>query len=184
MQFIQSFDTNALIYIQDFLRTPILTAILVFFSRIGDFGLVWIFVGLILLIPDKTRRGGFDVLICLLAAYVVNDLVLKLLFERVRPYEVISGLKVLVPSESSYSFPSGHANSSFASALALTLAFGRKGALAYIPAVLIAGSRCYVGVHYPSDVLAGMIVGTTVAPAIYLLLRRYVKADFLRKKQL
>ncbi len=181
MHLIQSFDTSALLYIQDFLRTPVLTAIMVFLSRIGDFGFVWIFIGFILLLRRKTRRGAFDMLVCLLAAYIINDLVLKVIFERIRPYEVINELKILVPPESTYSFPSGHANSSFASALALTLAFGRKGALAYIPAVLIAVSRCYVGVHYPSDVLAGMIVGTAVSLAVYLLLRRYVKADFLSK---
>jgi membrane-associated phospholipid phosphatase len=181
MQLIQSFDTSALLYIQDFLRTPALTAIMVFLSRIGDFGFVWIFIGFLLLIPAKTRRGAFDMLICLLAAYIINDLVLKFVFERIRPYEVINELKLLVPPESTYSFPSGHANSAFAAALALTLAFGRKGALAYIPAALIAASRCYVGVHYPSDVLAGMIVGTAVSLAVYLLLRRYVKTDFLSK---
>ena len=181
MQLIQSFDTSALLYIQDFLRTPILTSIMVFLSRIGDFGFVWIFIGFILFIPDKTRRGAVDMLICLLAAYIINDLVLKLIFERVRPYEVINELKILVPPESTYSFPSGHANSSFAAALALTLAFGKKGALTYIPAALISVSRCYVGVHYPSDVLVGMIVGTAVSLAVYLLLRRYVKTDFLSK---
>ena len=182
MAAIQSFDANALLYIQDFLRTPLLTAIMVFFSRIGDSGIIWIVTGLVLLIPRKTRRGGFDVLICLLAAFLINDYVIKVLVARIRPYDVINGLTILVPPESSFSFPSGHANSSFAAALSLTLAFGKKGAIAYIPAVLIAFSRCYVGVHYPSDVFAGMLVGTLVSLAVYMLLRRYIKSDLIRKK--
>lgn len=182
MAAIQSFDANALLYIQDFLRTPLLTAIMVFFSRIGDSGIIWIVTGLVLLIPRKTRRGGFDVLICLLAAFLINDYVIKVLVARIRPYDVINGLTILVPPESSFSFPSGHANSSFAAALSLALAFGRKGAIAYIPAVLIAFSRCYVGVHYPSDVFAGMLVGTLVSLAVYMLLRRYIKSDLIRKK--
>ena len=68
-------------------------------------------------------------------------------------------------------------------ALALTLAFGRRGAYAYIPAVLIAFSRCYVGVHYPSDVIAGAVVGTLVSWGVYVLLEKYVKTDFIRKKK-
>ena len=180
---IQNLDTDALLYIQDFLRTPFLTPIMVFFSKLGNAGLIWIFTGLLLLISKRTRRGGFDLLICLFAAYIVNDLVIKLLVARSRPYDIIEGLNILVSPLSSYSFPSGHTNISFASALAMTLAFGRKGALAYIPAVLIAVSRCYVGVHYPSDVLAGIIVGTTVALAVYFLSQKYVKTDFIRKKK-
>lgn len=176
-------DAGALLYIQDFLRTPFLTAIMIFFSKIGNSGLIWIFTGLILLIPEKTRRGGFDMLICLLAAYIVNDLVIKELVARVRPYETIQGLSILVPPEKTFSFPSGHTNSGFAAALALALGFGKKGAWAYIPAVLIAFSRCYVGVHYPSDVLAGMVVGTLVSFAVYKLLRKYVKTELIPKKK-
>jgi len=182
MTAIQSFDTNALVYIQDFIRTPFLTAIMVFFSRIGNSGILWIVTGLVLLIPKRTRRGGFDVLICLAAAFLINDYVLKLLIARVRPYDVINGLTILVPPESSFSFPSGHANSSFAAALALTLALRKKGALAYIPAVLIAFSRCYVGVHYPSDVLAGMLVGTLVSLIVYAFLWKYANTIFIKNK--
>jgi undecaprenyl-diphosphatase len=170
---IQSLDSGALLCIQTQLRAPFLTGLMVFFSLIGNSGICWILTGLVLLIPKKTRLGGFFMLICLLAAYVVNDFLIKALVARARPYDAVPGLEILVAPLSSYSFPSGHANSSFAAAIALALAFGRRGALAYIPAVLIAFSRCYVGVHYPSDVLAGMLVGTLVSLAVFLLLRRY-----------
>jgi len=179
---IQAFDTSALLYIQGFIRTPFLNAVMIFFSSIGNLGLVWIVTGLVLLIPKRTRRGGFDLLLCLLAAYIINDLVIKELVARIRPYEAIDSLKILVKPLTSYSFPSGHANSSFAAALALTLAFGKKGALAYIPAAAIAFSRCYVGVHYPSDVVAGMLVGTLVALVVYKLLQKYVKTTLVKEK--
>ena len=178
---IQTFDTNALLFIQEYIRFPFLNAVMVFFSAIGNLGLLWIALGLALLIPKRTRRGGFDMLIWLAVAYIVNDLIIKELVARTRPYDAIESLNILVSPLSSYSFPSGHANSSFAAALALTLAFGRKGAWAYIPAALIAFSRCYVGVHYPSDVLAGMLVGTLVAFAVYKLLKKYVKTDLIKK---
>lgn len=157
---------------------------MVFFSKLGNIGFIWIFTGLLLLISKKTRRGGFDLLICLIAAYIVNDLIIKPLVARPRPYDTIEVLQILVKPLSSYSLPSGHTNFSFAAALALTLAYGKKGALAYIPAVLIAVSRCYVGVHYPSDVLLGMLCGTLVALAVYLLLQKYIKTDFIRKNML
>lgn len=179
---IQNFDASALLCIQDFIRMPFLNAIMVFFSTIGNLGLLWIALGLVLLFPKRTRRGGVDILICLAIAYIINDLVIKELVARVRPYDTIEGLKILVSPLSSFSFPSGHANSSFAAAMALTLAFGKKGAWAYIPASLIAISRCYVGVHYPSDVIAGMIVGTLVAFGVYMLLKKYVKTNFIKKK--
>lgn len=179
---IQNFDASALMYIQDFIRLPFLNAIMVFFSTIGNLGLLWIALGLVLLFPKSTRRGGFDLLVCLAIAYIINDLVIKELVARSRPYETIEELKILVSPLSSYSFPSGHSVSSFASAMALTLAFGKKGAWAYIPATLIAFSRCYVGVHYPSDVLAGMIVGTLIAYGVYMLLKKFIKTDFNKKK--
>ena len=180
---IQSLDSNALVFVQDYIRMPILTAVMVFFSRIGNLGLIWIFTGLALLLPNKTRRGGVFMLICLLAAYLINDLVIKELVARIRPYETIQGLRILVAPESSFSFPSGHTNTSFSAAFALTRAFGKKGAFAYIPAALIAVSRVYVGVHYPTDVLAGMIVGTIVALLVCLLLQKFVKTDFVRKNK-
>ncbi len=157
---ILNFDAQALLWIQEHLRTPFLTGILVFFSLIGNSGLVWIATGLVLLIPKRTRLGGLYLLTCLLGAYLLNDVLIKPLVARVRPYETISALEILVAPLSSFSFPSGHTNSSFAAAYALTAAFGKKGALAYLPALLIALSRCYVGVHYPTDVLAGAMVGT------------------------
>ena len=68
MQAIQTFDTSVLLYIQDFLRTPFWNTFFVIFSRLGDGGILWIALGLALLFPAKTRRRGFDVLICLALA--------------------------------------------------------------------------------------------------------------------
>lgn len=180
---LQSVDANILLFIQHYVRFPLLDTVMVFITTLGNSGLIWIFIGLLLLIPKSTRRGGLDVLMCILVAFLLNDIVLKELISRLRPYDTVEGLTILVNPLSSYSFPSGHANSSFAAAMALTLAFGKKGAFAYIPAVLISFSRCYVGVHYPSDILAGMIFGTLVSLAVYNILRKYVESDFVQKKR-
>lgn len=155
-----NFDAQALLWIQEQLRVPILNEIMVFFSLIGNSGLIWIATGLVLLIPKATRLGGLCLLTCLLGAYLLNDILIKPLVARVRPYDTIPALQILVAPLASFSFPSGHTNASFAAAYGLTAAFGRKGGLSYLPALLIALSRCYVGVHYPTDVLAGALVGT------------------------
>lgn len=176
---IQNFDASVLLYIQDYLRTPFWNTFFVIFSRLGDSGILWTALGLALLFPEKTRRHGFDVLLCLAAAFLISDCIIKPLVARPRPYNMIDGLTILVAPLSSYSFPSGHTNASFAAALALTLAFGKKGAWAYLFAALIAVSRLWVGVHYPTDVLCGALGGTLWAWFAWILSHKYIRADFL-----
>lgn len=105
MQAIQSFDASVLLYIQDYLRTPVWNAFFVFFSRLGDGGILWIALGLALLFPAKTRRRGFDTLVCLAFAFLVANCILKPWVARVRPYDAVSGLTILVPRLSDWSFP-------------------------------------------------------------------------------
>ena len=83
----------------------------------------------------------------------------------------------LSPRPASYSFPSGHTSSSFAAALILTLRHKKIGWLAYIPAVLIAFSRIFLFVPYPTDVLAGILLGTLAA------LLTYFAAKAIQKRQ-
>ena len=104
----------------------------------------------------------------------MNDLVLKDLFARSRPFMEIDRLDVLVAFPMSHSFPSGHASSSFAAAYVLAKEFGRKGAWGYLPASLIAISRIYVGVHYLTDILGGAILGTGSAIVLYHLAAKYI----------
>ena len=162
LETIQTLDSALLLQIQDAVRTGFLSALLVPISRAGDMGIFWITLCALLLLFRRTRRGGALTLCGLAVEFALCDLVLKRLILRPRPYLVVHGLVCLVPPESSTSFPSGHAASSFVCAYLLMRLFGKKGALAYIPASLIALSRVYVGVHYPSDVLAGIVLGTLV----------------------
>lgn len=179
MEAIQTFDTSVLFYIQESLRTPFWNTLFVIFSRLGDSGILWTALGLALLFPERTRRHGFDMLLCLAVAFLISDCIIKPIVARPRPYNMIDGLTILVAPLSSYSFPSGHANASFAAALALTLAFGKKGAWAYLFAVLIAVSRLWVGVHYPTDVLCGALGGTLWTWLVWILSHKYIRADFL-----
>lgn len=181
LEAIQNFDANTLFSIQEHLRVPFLDSIMPFITKLGDCGFIWILLALVLLFPKKTRRGAVDVFLCLALTFVLNDLILKPLIARPRPFTSIDELTILVTAPNSYSFPSGHTNASFAAAFALTRAFGKKGAWAYILAILIAFSRCYVGVHYPTDVLVGMAVGTLGAIIAYWLSHKFIKTDFVKK---
>ena len=97
-------------------------------------------------------------------AFVINNLILKNLVARTRPYEVIDGLHLMVPKAVDLSFPSGHTGSSFATAVVMFIMLPKKyGVPALIYAFLMGFSRLYIGIHYPTDVLCGGIIGTLVA---------------------
>ena len=175
MDVIWRIDVATLQFVQDYVRRDWLTPVMKTASFLGDVGLMWIVLGLILVVFKKTRRGGAYMLSGLACEYVVNDLIIKNIFMRIRPYDAGIGIVNLVPALTSSSFPSGHTASSFVCAYMLTKVFGGKGALSYIPAVLIALSRLYVGVHYLSDVFCGAVIGTAVGAFVYCMLRKIVQ---------
>lgn len=160
LQAIQSADEYIMLFLQDNVRTAVLNAIMIFVTTIGNTGAVWLILGAVMLIPKKHRRSGLTLLACISLCWIFNDLILKNIIARPRPFMTIESLTLLVGEPSSWSFPSGHSCSSFASAYALTKCFGKKGAWSYVLAALIALSRPYVGVHYVSDIIVGAIVGT------------------------
>lgn len=175
---IQSIDTGILLFIQENIRNSILDPILFFFSIINNSGAFWIALSVLLIITKKYRRIGFDLLLCLAFGYLINNILLKNAIHRVRPFNTIDELELMLGALSDsggWSFPSGHTCSSFASAYALTRGFGKKGALFYIPAVLISFSRLYIGAHYPSDVLTGAVIGTLTAILIYAMSKKYIR---------
>ena len=146
------------------LRTPIGDVVVPLITRLGDAGIIWIILTVLLLIIPKTRKTGVIMMAALLVDVLLCNVFIKNLVARTRPYEVVDGLKLLIEKQSDYSFPSGHTGSSFASAIVLWKELPKKyGVMALIVAVLIAYSRLYVGVHYPSDVLAGVLIGTVLA---------------------
>lgn len=153
-----------LLWIQDNIRNPWMTKIFVFITTLGNGGIVWILLSFGLMIPKKTRKIGFLSLLSLGICAVINNLFLKNMIARTRPYEVISGLKSLVGIQKDYSFPSGHTAASFASAIVLFKTLPAKyGIPPLVLAFLMGFSRMYVGVHYPSDVLGGAMIGSIIA---------------------
>ena len=141
------------------LRTPLLDGIMVVLTTMGDGGIVWIALSIVLLIIPKTRRCGLAIALGMLLSHVVGNVVLKPILARPRPFSVDPSVELIVKAPSSYSFPSGHTFASFASATALFLFHRKEGIAACILAAVIAFSRMYFYVHFPTDILAGIILG-------------------------
>lgn len=169
-------DGNILLWIQDNIRNDFLTPIMRFITGLGNAGIIWIAIALFCLYFKKTRNVGMLVILSLIGSLVINNIIIKNLVARIRPYEVIEGLEILIQKPVEFSFPSGHAASSFAAGVILFLSCPKKyGVPALILAFLIGISRLYVGVHYPTDVLGGMITGTLIAICIWKVYQKKVK---------
>ncbi len=157
-------DGNILLFIQELIRNPIWNPIVVFITSLGDGGRIWIAVTLLLLISKKTRKIGIMSGVALIGSGLINNTLIKNLVARPRPYTRLEDLTILISKPGEFSFPSGHTASSFAAGVVFFRQLPKKwGVPALILAILIGLSRLYVGVHYPTDVLAGMIVGTLLA---------------------
>ena len=128
----------------------------------GSYGQLWVYVGIFLLLFRKTRRTGAAVLISYAAVNLVGQFFLKNLFCRLRPYQIDQAFALLVPPPTSYSFPSTHSGVSFAAAACIFLNHKKAGPAVYVIAALIAFSRMYLFLHFPTDVLAGAVLGTVM----------------------
>ena len=142
------------------LHTHYLDKIMVFITRLGDAGIIWILLSIVLLLIPKTRKSGAVMVVALVVDVLLCNIVLKNLVARTRPYDVNTVVHLLVAKLHDYSFPSGHTAASFASVTALYLAGEKKlWKFALVLACLIAISRLYLYVHYPTDVLGGILFG-------------------------
>lgn len=154
----REWELSFLDFIQD-LRFPLLDKVMIFFSKIGDVGAVWIAIGLILLFIKGYRHVGIAALLALLIGTIITDMTLKDWIGRERPFTFVEGLELIIDPHNSKSFPSGHTTASFSAAFVLAYYLEKYRIPVLILAGLISFSRMYLYVHFPTDILAGILVG-------------------------
>ena len=169
-------DWNILHGIQTSLACPLLDFVMPRITTLGNGGAIWLVAAGGLLCTRKYRRQGVILLAGLAAGALVGNVFLKHLVARARPCWLDPGFSLLIPVPQDYSFPSGHTLSSFVGATILTRTDRRFGWAAIPLAVLIAFSRLYLYVHFPSDVLTGAVLGICIGAGVFFggknLLRR------------
>lgn len=166
---IQRLDNSILFFINNNMHNPILDKVMVVFTSLGNNGFIWIIIALLLISKKKYRNIGVMVLGALLLGTILGDGILKPLFHRLRPSADIAPSKLLIVKPMSYSFPSGHTTSSFAAAGVLSKYLKKYAFEFFILASLIAFSRMYLFVHYPTDVLGGIFLGLVCSRIIIFL---------------
>lgn len=157
------------------LQNDLLTPILRFITYLGEAGAIWIVIGVIFTIWKTTRWIGITMLLALIFTLIVGNLTLKPLIARPRPNWIHPEVELLIKNPTDYSFPSGHAMSSFAAATAAWLWNRKIGWIMIIGAMIMAFTRLYFFVHYPTDILAGMMIGIVLANLAYAIVKRIPK---------
>ncbi len=180
-----NWEFDILDYIQN-IRTDELDFIIPLITKLANGGIIWIVLCIALLIFPKTRRAGVLVAIALVTESIVCNLLIKPIVARTRPYDINTSVKLLIGRQIDYSFPSGHTSASFAVAFALLAAKQKKlFVMTLILSVLIAFTRLYLYVHFPTDIFAGMIIGIVFgilsAPIYEFITKKYNSKKGLQK---
>ena len=149
-------------FIQNYLRCDLLDTAMPLFTRLGDGGILWIVCSVSLLAFPGTRKAGAAMALSLALEALCCNALLKPLVARVRPCDVNTAVQLLIPRPRDFSFPSGHTGAAFAAASSLFFSGNRMWSAAFALAALLGFSRLYLYVHYPSDVLAGALLGITL----------------------
>ena len=187
-----------LLYIQENIRSDLLNPFMTVFTHSGDYGILVIALALVLIALPRTRRIGVIAAISIAIEALLNNVIIKNAVARTRPYEAINGLVNIIEKQKDYSFPSGHTGSAFAvmgaillvallglpviaktgklSSSKMSLTFKLCAVLAIVYAALLGFSRLYVGVHYPTDVIGGIILGLGTSIAAYFIYMLAIKA--------
>lgn len=149
------------------LRSPLLDHLMILSSKLGDAGIIWITLAVCFYMRDETRNIAIVMIAGLITESVLCNLVLKPLCKRTRPCDINPSVSLLIKHPADYSFPSGHTSASFCCVCVLYLCKCIFWKEALLLACLIAFSRLYLYVHYPSDIVAGVIIGCVVGEVVY-----------------
>lgn len=159
ISYLKNIDIKVLRILNDNLRYGILDRIMPMITFLGSGGLVWFIVSIYLISNEETKVQGYMIITSLVVTTILGEGIIKHIIKRARPFVDMIEHKLLISKPITYSFPSGHTASSFAAAGVLVAMNNKLSVYAVILASLIAFSRVYLNVHYPTDVVTGIILG-------------------------
>lgn len=159
-------EIDILNYIQT-LHTSVGDLFMPLISKLGNGGFIWIVLDIMLIIIPKTRKTGVVVAFAIVLDVLLCNGLIKPLVARIRPCNVVKNVNMLIPIPTDFSFPSGHTAISFAVISALYFCKNKIWIPSLMLGSLIAFSRLYLYVHYPSDILGGIILGGLVGKLAY-----------------
>lgn len=178
---IQNADLSVVRFIRENLTCPFLDFLMPAITKLGEKGIFCLILALLFIIINKgkSRKTGLVMLIAIVTGFIIGNLTLKPLIMRQRPC-LIDGVALLVKNPDDYSFPSGHSLVAFETAVPIFMCMSKKwGVLALAIACLMAFSRLYLYVHFPTDVITGAILGT-----LFAILAKMVVEYFQKKKKI
>ena len=168
---IKIFDNYILSVIRKYLKNRYLDILMPIVTSMGNLGIIWIAMAIALLLDKPYKTIGAIIILTLIISTIVGEGIVKHMVKRVRPCNEKNNINLLISKPISYSFPSGHTSSSFAVAGVLSMYFGEYKIIFMTIAFLIALSRLYLYVHYPTDVIGGIIIGMLCSKLVFIILK-------------
>ena len=170
----------SILYFIQGLHTPFLDRFMTAVTSLGDKGWFFIVLGIILFCFKRTRKMGAAVLLSLAAGGLIGNVVLKNLVMRDRPCWIDESVRLLIQNPKDFSFPSGHTLASFETAVSIFLYNRKWGVPVIVLASVIALSRLYLFVHFPTDVLSGMALGIFIGWYVHRTIEKYNSSGIVR----
>lgn len=166
-----------LLYSLQSIHNPVLDKVMLFITTLGNAGMVWIAITILMFILCKDKRCAWTSTGALLLSVLIINLILKNLVARARPCWIDTDVMLLLKNPKDYSFPSGHASASFSVAVSILqfAEYRKQGIAAIVLAAMIAFSRMYFFVHFPTDIIAGVVLGILEAVVAGLLVKKLEK---------
>ncbi len=171
-------EMDFLLFLQN-LHSPISDFFFSHITLLGNAGIFWIICCLLMLCTKKYRKCGILFMLSLVTCFILGNLCLKNMVARERPCWVNTQIALLIQNPKDFSFPSGHSMHGFVGALSIWYANKKWGIAAFILAGLIAFSRMYLFVHYPTDIAAGILLGL----AVTFFLHKFVGKRLFKEKE-
>lgn len=165
-------EKTILDFISNF-QNPIFDKIAMAFNYMGKAGIIFIIIGLFFFIKKDTRQLGIHIMLSLIFCLILGNLLLKPIFARIRPYDLYN-IDIIVKELKDYSFPSGHTFSAFATAFTVNKYMKKFGKFMFVFAIIMGITRLYLYVHFPTDVLGGIILGYICYKLADILMDKYI----------